>query len=82
MSKETSRKEEFIFGKRNFTLLIVGLVFIALGFLLMIGGGSDDPNVFNDQIFSARRITVAPLLILIGFGVELFAIMSKPKSEE
>jgi len=82
MSKETSRKDEFIFGKRNFTLLIVGLVFIALGFLLMIGGGSDDPNVFNDQIFSARRITVAPLLILIGFGVELFAIMSKPKSEE
>lgn len=82
MSKETSRKDEFIFGKRNFTLLIVGLVFIGLGFILMIGGGSDDPNVFNEEIFSARRITVAPLLILIGFGIELFAIMSKPKSEE
>lgn len=82
MSKETSRKDEFIFGKRNFTLLIVGLIFIGLGFILMIGGGSDDPNVFNEEIFSARRITVAPLLILIGFGIELFAIMSKPKSEE
>lgn len=82
MSKEASKKDAFIFGKRNYTLLIVGLVFISIGFLLMMGGGSDDPNVFNEEIFNARRITFAPLFILIGFGIELFAIMSKPKSED
>ncbi len=75
-------KESFIFGKRNYTLLIIGLVFVALGFLLMIGGGSDDPNVFNPEIFSVRRIKIAPLLILIGFVIEIFAIMSKPKEED
>jgi hypothetical protein len=75
-------KESFIFGKRNYTLLIVGLVFVAIGFILMIGGGSDDPNVFNPEIFSFRRITLAPILILIGFVIEIFAIMSKPKDEE
>ncbi len=75
-------KESFIFGKRNYTLLIIGLVFVALGFLLMIGGGSDDPNYFNPEIFSVRRIKIAPLLILIGFVIEIFAIMSKPKEED
>jgi len=75
-------KETFLFGKRNFILLIVGLVFVAIGFILMVGGGSDDPNVFNEDIFNARRITWAPIFILIGFGIEVFAIMSKPKDEE
>jgi hypothetical protein len=75
-------QESFMFGKRNYTLLIVGLVFVAIGFILMIGGGSDDPNVFNPEIFSFRRITLAPILILIGFVIEIFAIMSKPKDEE
>ena len=75
-------KETFLFGKKNFTLLIVGLVFVAIGFILMIGGGSDDPNVFNPEIFSFRRITLAPILILIGFVIEIFAIMSKPKDNE
>ena len=75
-------KESFLFGKRNFILLIVGLVFVAIGFMLMIGGGSDDPNVFNEEIFSHRRITWAPIFILIGFGIEIFAIMSKPKDED
>jgi hypothetical protein len=75
-------KETFLFGKRNYTLLLVGLVFVALGFILMIGGGSDDPNVFNPEIFSFRRITLAPILILIGFVIEIFAIMSKPKEED
>lgn len=75
-------KESFLFGKRNFILLIVGLVFVAIGFILMIGGGSDDPNVFNNEIFSPRRITWAPIFILIGFGIEIFAIMSKPKDED
>jgi drug/metabolite transporter (DMT)-like permease len=70
-------KDEFIFGKRNYMLMIIGLVLIALGYVLMAGGGSDDPNVFNDAIFNKQRLVVAPLLVLAGFGVELYAIMTK-----
>lgn len=58
-------------------LMIIGLVLIALGYVLMAGGGSDDPNVFNDAIFNKQRLVVAPLLVLAGFGVELYAIMTK-----
>ena len=72
-------KTTFLFGKKNFILLVVGLVLIAFGFILMSGGGSDDPNVFNPEIFSSRRIIVAPIFVLAGFIVEIFAIMSKPQ---
>jgi hypothetical protein len=75
-------KDAFIFNKKNYTLVIIGLAFVAIGFLLMMGGGSDDPNVFNEEIFNAQRITWAPLIILIGFGIEVFAIMRKPKEED
>lgn len=71
-------KTTFLFGKKNFILLGVGLVLIALGFILMSGGGSDDPDVFNPEIFSTTRIVVAPILVLAGFIVEIFAIMTKP----
>ena len=60
-------------------MLLVGLVLIIAGFLLMIGGGSKDPKVFNPDIFSFRRLTLAPILILAGYIVEIFAIMRKPK---
>ena len=70
----------FAFTKQNYKLLLIGLAFILVGFLLMIGGGSDDPNVFSDKIFSFRRLTLAPILILIGYVIEIFAIMKKPKS--
>lgn len=72
-------KTTFLFGKKNFILLIVGLVLIAFGFILMSGGGSDDPDVFNPEIFNSTRIIVAPIFILAGFIVEIFAIMSKPQ---
>lgn len=72
-------KTTFLFGKKNFILLIVGLVLIAFGFILMSGGGSDDPNVFNPEIFNSTRIIVAPIFVLAGFIVEIFAIMSKPQ---
>lgn len=75
-------KESFIFGKQNYMLLIAGLVLILIGFVLMIGGGSDDPNVFNEEIFSAKRITWAPIFILAGFVVEIFAIMRKPSDSD
>ena len=72
-------KKNFIFGKQNYKWMFVGLGFIALGFILMAGGGSDDPNVFNPEIFSAQRIRVAPTLILIGFGIQIYAILKNFK---
>lgn len=74
-------KDAFIFGKKNYVLLITGLAFVAIGYLLMMGGGSDDPNVFNEDVFSAQRIVVAPLFVLAGFVIEIYAIMSKPTEE-
>jgi hypothetical protein len=70
---------EFAFGKENYRLMLIGLAFIAIGFLLMIGGGSTDPSKFNPEIFSFRRITLAPILILAGYVIEVFAIMKRPK---
>ena len=68
------------FGKRNYQIFIAGIALVILGYLLMIGGGSDDPNVFNPAIFDAQRITIAPMVILIGFGTVLAGIMWQPKN--
>jgi len=70
---------EFAFGKENYRLLFIGLAFIVLGFILMIGGGSKDPRVFNPAIFNFQHITLAPILVLTGYVIEIFAIMKKPK---
>ena len=70
---------EFAFGKENYRLMLIGLAIIVAGFLLMVGGGSTDPNTFNPEIFSFRRITLAPILILAGYVIEIFAIMKRPK---
>ena len=59
--------------------MIVGIIFIALGFILMSGGGSDDPNVFNEEIYSFRRIRIAPLIVIIGFAIEIYAILTNPE---
>ena len=75
MKKE---KKKLLFGKRNYKLMILGLVFISLGFVLMSGGGSDDPNVFNDEIYNFRRIRLAPFLVVFGFIIEVYAIMKNP----
>ena len=68
-------KKEFIFSRSNYMLMLVGFLFITLGFTLMVGGGSDDPNVFNPDIFNFRRIRLALTLVLIGFGIEIAAIL-------
>ncbi len=69
-----------LFGKENFMWMLAGLVIMTIGFFLMAGGKSKDPNVFNDsEIYSTTRITIAPILILAGLIVEIFAIMKKPK---
>ena len=73
------KNNKFVFGKRNYKFMIVGIIFIALGFILMSGGGSDDPNVFNEEIYSFRRIRIAPLIVIIGFAIEIYAILTKPE---
>ncbi len=75
-------KREFIFQRRNYILMAVGLGFIALGYILMSGGGSDDPNVFNPEIYSFRRIRLAPTLVLIGLGIEVYAILANPHKKK
>jgi hypothetical protein len=74
--------DTFALGKENYKLMVIGLIIIAIGFLLMMGGKSNDPNVFNPGIFSFRRITLAPLIVFFGFLFEIYAIMKKPKSSE
>jgi hypothetical protein len=82
MADKKNKKEEkevFLFEKKNYTIMLIGLAVIALGFILMAGGGSDDPNVFNEEIYNFRRIRLAPTLVLIGLGIEVYAILAKSK---
>ena len=73
------KKQErvLLFDRSKYTLLIAGLLVTALGFILMIGGGSDDPAVFSEDIFSFRRMTLAPILVLAGYGIQIYAILKK-----
>ncbi|MDD3569314.1 MAG: DUF3098 domain-containing protein [Bacteroidales bacterium] len=88
MSKNQAKQQDnqikdlFPLGKENYKLMVIGLAIIILGFILMIGGGSDDPNVFNEEIFSFRRITLAPMIVLFGFIFQIYAIMKRPKAKE
>jgi len=75
--KEEQKKSEFLFGKKNYIIMLVGIAIISLGFILMAGGGSDDPEIFNDEIYNFRRIRLAPTLVLIGLAIEIYAIMAK-----
>lgn len=79
-TKEEPGKLNFALSRENYKLLLIGFIIIVTGFLLMMGGKSEDPNVFNEnEIFSFRRITLAPLVVLFGFVFEIYAIMKKPK---
>ena len=69
------------FGKMNYILVLVGIALIALGFILMVGGGSSDPDVFNMEMFDFRHMTLAPVLVLAGFVVEIVAIFWKGKNK-
>ncbi len=80
--KESKDTTGFALGKENYKLLAIGFAVIVIGFILLAGGGSDDPNVFNEDIFNFRRLTLAPVLLLIGFVFEIYAIMKKPKEEQ
>ena len=73
---------DFVFKKKNYILLISGLVLILAGIFLMMGGESKDPNVFSEDIFNFQRLTLAPILIVSGFVLEIFAIMLKSDNKK
>ncbi len=77
--KETKQVVDFPFGRENYILMLTGIGLIFLGFVFMVGGGSDDPAVWDPSIFSPMRITVAPVLVIAGFVVEVYAIVKKVK---
>ena len=77
--EEKQQPQEFLFDKVNYKILLIGIAVIALGFILMSGGGSDDPKVFNEDIFNFRRIRLATTTVLIGFGITIYSILKKPK---
>ena len=79
---ERRAQQEFIFQKKNYLFMFLGMGFVALGFILMSGGGSDDSNVFNEEIFNFRRIRLAPTLVLIGLGIEVYAILLNPHKKK
>lgn len=76
---EQQPKQEFLFDGINYKILLIGIAVIALGFILMSGGGSKDPNIFNEDIFNFRRIRLAPTTVLIGFGITIYSIFKKSK---
>jgi hypothetical protein len=76
--KENNQKQEFLFDSINYKFLLIGIGVIALGFILMLGGGSNDPKVFNEaELFSFTRIRIAPTTVLIGFGITIYSIFKK-----
>lgn len=81
MSQKNDKRDkaDFPLGRENYRLLAIGFLIIVAGFLLMIGGRSDSPDHFSEDIFSFRRITLAPIVVLAGFIFEIWAIMKKPK---
>lgn len=76
-----THKQEFLFDKINYRTLLIAIVVIAIGFILMSGGGNDDPKVFSDDIFNFRRIRLAPTVVLIGFGIAVYSIFITPKKK-
>jgi hypothetical protein len=80
--KKNTRSKNFLFEKRNYRFLFLAIAVIALGFILMAGGGSDDPNFFNEEIFNFRRIRLAPTLVLIGFGIAMYSILTRETTKK
>lgn len=74
-----SNDQDLAFGKINYMLMAAGILLLIIGYAMMAGGGSNDPNVFNPEIFSFRRITLAPIVVLLGYALEVLAIVVKAK---
>ncbi|MBS4012574.1 MAG: DUF3098 domain-containing protein [Bacteroidetes bacterium] len=79
-TQSNPEEREILFDRRKYYILIAGILVGALGFILMIGGGTEDPNEFSYDIFSHRRITLAPILVLAGYGIMIYSILTKKKS--
>jgi hypothetical protein len=79
--KNNEQKPDFLFEKVNYKILLIGIAVIGLGFILMSGGGSDDPKVFNEDVFSFRRIRIAPTVVLMGFGITIYSIFKNSKKQ-
>lgn len=79
-SSKSPQEDTFALNRSNYKFMLIGIGVVVLGFLLMMGGGVDDPKQFNDAIFSTRRITVAPIVSLIGYGIIFYAILRKDSS--
>lgn len=78
--KEYSKSAPYAFNSKNYKLLLIGLAINVFGFILMIGGGAEDPNEFHaETLFSTVRITISPMFIVLGYAVIMYAIMKKPK---
>ena len=75
--KNNEQKPDFLFEKANYKILLIGIAVIVLGFIFMSGGGSDDPKVFSEDVFSFRRIRLAPTVVLFGFGITIYSIFKK-----
>lgn len=75
--EENSKRPEFVFNKTNYILMVIGIVLLIIGYILLSGGGSDDPTIFNESMFNTRRMYIAPILIVLGFIIEIIAIMIK-----
>ena len=78
--KKSPSPKKILFGKRNYGILFISFIIISSGFIIMAGGGSKDPNYFNEEIFNFTRIRIAPTLILVGFGVAIYSILTKTKN--
>lgn len=81
MKKTPSSTKQFLFRRKNYKVLLVAIGIIAMGFALMAGGGSNDPNLFNEEIFNFRRIRLAPTLVLVGFGIAMYSILLKSNKQ-
>ncbi len=79
--EKKSKENELVFTRQNYIYLIAGVVAIIIGFFLMAGGASEDPAVFSEEVFSARRMYISPIVLTIGFGLVFYAIMKKPKEQ-
>ncbi len=77
---KNNTKNSFAIPTSNYKFFVIGILLLIIGFVLMSGGASNNPNVFNEEIFSTRRITIAPIIVLLGFLVNGFAIMYRPKN--
>ncbi len=79
MKEKKGSNKKLLFTKKNYLISCIGLIFILIGFIIMSGGESNDPNIFNEEIYNFRRIRVAPLLVLIGLGIQVYAILISDK---